>query len=125
MWDWPQVDSAKSAIVQVPSVASKPFQLFGHVSKQLSSFLRRKDVLEVHIKLVFYLPPARYGFLPSSQRQACAFLKVVGASIIKLCNSNFVNLHHIEQGRNRCAQWELSAQFEYLSIFHPLCRSGA
>ncbi|BDA44405.1 hypothetical protein COCOBI_05-5890 [Coccomyxa sp. Obi] len=41
------VDSAKSAIVQVPALACKPFQLFGHASKQFSSFLHRKDVLEV------------------------------------------------------------------------------
>ncbi|KAK9915512.1 hypothetical protein WJX75_000090 [Coccomyxa subellipsoidea] len=41
------VSNAKHAIVQVPSVACKPFLLFGHISKQLSSFLHRKDVLEV------------------------------------------------------------------------------
>jgi hypothetical protein len=54
-----QVSNAKHAIVQVPSVACKPFLLFGHISKQLSSFLHRKDVLEVCIKAYLLWHPAR------------------------------------------------------------------
>ncbi len=81
----PQVDSAKSAIVQVPAVACKPFQLFGHASKQLSSLLRRKDVLEVHIP---FLPLHDMMLCPQTAFSMLQMLRWSGAFTINFCHWN-------------------------------------